>query len=205
MKRDVTIIRTGVANTASVIAAFDRLGIGARISDDAEDVRSSPLVVLPGVGAFGPAMQQLRRRRLAEPLVERIDAGRPTLAICLGLQLLCEASAESPGEFGLGVLPTEITRFDSGQRVPQVGWNAVRAHAESRYLTSGFAYFANSYRLTAAVAEWRVSCANYGGSFVAAMERGRVLACQFHPELSGEWGLSTLRRWVHDSAAEAQC
>jgi imidazole glycerol phosphate synthase glutamine amidotransferase subunit len=168
-------------------------------------VRSCPLVVLPGVGAFGPAMQQLRDRRLVEPLVERIGAGRPTLAICLGLQLLCESSAECPGERGLGILPLEITRFDSGQRVPQIGWNAVRAHAESRYLQNGCAYFANSYRLTAATADWCVSCANYGGSFVAAMERGRVLACQFHPELSGDWGRSMLRRWLHDSAAEGTC
>jgi imidazole glycerol phosphate synthase glutamine amidotransferase subunit len=175
------------------------------LSEDAADLRSADCVVLPGVGAFGPAMRRLRESGLVEPLVERIRAGRPSLAICLGLQLLCESSTESPGEGGLGIVPREVTRFESTLRVPQIGWNAVRAPTESRYLTSGYAYFANSYRLPAAPGDWLTSSADFGGPFVAAIERGRVLACQFHPELSGEWGLSVLRRWLHNDGTEGAC
>jgi imidazole glycerol phosphate synthase glutamine amidotransferase subunit len=203
MSREVLMIRTGVANTASVVAAFERLGTSVRLSESAADVRTASHVVLPGVGAFGPAMRKLRDRSLVEPLVERITGGRPTLAICLGLQLLCKSSTEMPGEDGLGIVPREVTGFDSGLRVPQIGWNAVRVPTGSRYLTNGYAYFANSYRLAAAPEDWLASSADYGGPFVAAFERGRVLACQFHPELSGEWGLSVLRRWLHDGMEDA--
>jgi imidazole glycerol-phosphate synthase subunit HisH len=205
MTREVVIVRTGVANTASVIAAFERLGATVRLSDDPSQVRSSDFVVLPGVGAFGPAMRQLRERGLAEPLIERISDNRPTLAICLGLQLLGETSEESAGEHGLGIVPVAAAAFDSRLRVPQIGWNAVNPPATSRYLTRGFAYFANSYRWTRAPESWCASYADYGGPFVTALERGRILACQFHPELSGEWGLAVLGRWIQNGGGGESC
>jgi len=205
MTRDVAIVRTGIANTASVIAAFERLGIASRLTDDPAEVRSSPRVVLPGVGAFGPAMQRLRERGLVDPLVERICEDRPTLAICLGLQLLCETSEETPGERGLAILPASVTMFSPGVSVPQIGWNAVVAPAKSRYLTPGYAYFANSYSLAKATGDWCASYADHGRLYVAALERGRVRACQFHPELSGHWGLEVLRRWVQHDEREAAC
>jgi glutamine amidotransferase len=201
----VAIVRTGIANTASVIAAFDRLGVASRVTDSLADVRSSSRVILPGVGAFGPAMRRLRERGLVDALVERIRDDRPTLAICLGMQLLCESSDENYGESGLGILPERVAAFGPGVRVPQIGWNAVDSPATSRYLTPGFAYFANSYRLALTAEGWRASYADHGGPFVAALERGRVLACQFHPELSGQWGLDVLRRWVQHVEREAGC
>jgi len=205
MTCEVAIIRTGIANTASVIAAFERLGVASRLTDDPAEVRSTPRVVLPGVGAFGPAMQRLRECRLDESLADRIRDDRPTLAICLGLQLLCESSEENPGERGLAVLPAGVTAFGSGLRVPQIGWNAVNPPPTSRYLTPGFAYFANSYRLAHTAEGWRASYSDHGGPFVAALERGRVLACQFHPELSGQWGLEVLRRWVQHDEQRVAC
>lgn len=192
----VAIIETGVANIASMLAAFRRLGASPRLDSAPETVETADYVVLPGVGSFGAGMETLREAGLIEPLVERIEAGRPTLAVCLGLQLLFEGSEESPGVDGFGIAPGEVRRFPEGVRTPQFGWNEVVARDECRFLSHGYAYFANSYRVVEAPEGWAPATSEYGGSFVAAMERGDVLACQFHPEISGRWGLDMLSRWL---------
>ena len=120
-------------------------------------------------------------------------AGRPTLAICLGLQLLAVRSEEAPGTTGLGVLATAVTRLPDSVSVPQLGWNLVRG---GELVRDGHAYFANSYRLTQAPEGWRGVWADHGGPLVAALERGPQLLCQFHPELSGGWGHELLGRWL---------
>jgi imidazole glycerol-phosphate synthase subunit HisH len=194
----VSVVSTGVANVASVLAAFRRLGAEPLEVDQAEAISSAELLVLPGVGAFAAAMQALQARGLVEPLRERIRDGRPTLAICLGLQLFAAESAESPGTAGLGIWPDRVVRLRS-QRVPQLGWNRVDAARESRYLESGYAYYANSYCLGAEPLGWTASWSDHDGKLVAAVERGSVLACQFHPELSGAWGEQLLRRWLGDA------
>jgi imidazole glycerol phosphate synthase glutamine amidotransferase subunit len=190
-----------VANTASVLAGLTRAGATPRLGADPEEVRRAERVVLPGVGAFAAAMQALGERGLVEPLRERLRQGRPTLGICLGLQILCEASEESPGVAGLGVAPGAVGRFPGGVRVPQLGWNRVVPDCPSRFLVPGFAYFANSYRLVEPPPGWIAAFTDHGGPFVAAMEKGDVLACQFHPELSGAWGLELLRSWLQGGAA----
>lgn len=193
---DVWIVRTGAANLASVCAAFMRIGANPLVTDRALHIATARRVVLPGVGAFGMAMEQLREHGLDQVLIRRINTGRPTLAVCLGVHLLCEASEESPGVKGLGVLPTTVTRFPDTVRVPQLGWNKTTATADAKLLDDGYAYFANSYRLTCAPDGWEASFSEHGGRFVAALERGSILACQFHPELSGEWGMNLIRRWL---------
>ena len=190
------MIRTGTANLASVAAAFERAGQPIRISTDPADAESASRVVLPGVGAFGPVADRLDELRLREVLAARIAAGRPTLAICLGLQLLAEASEEDPGARGLGVLPATVTAIGEGLRVPHLGWNHVAAGATCSLLEDGDAYFANSFKLDDVPAGWAGATTDHGGPFVAALERGAVLACQFHPELSGSWGEALLRRWL---------
>jgi imidazole glycerol phosphate synthase glutamine amidotransferase subunit len=192
----VLVVRTGTANTASVLAGLRRAGAAAAVAEDPEPVAAARRVVLPGVGALAPAMERLAAGGLGEVLVARIAAGRPTLAVCLGLQLLCSSSEESPGRDGLGVIPGRVTRFGAGLRVPQMGWNRVAPDAGCRLLQPGWAYFANSYRLVEPPPGWAVARADHGGPFVAALERGAVLACQFHPELSGDWGQALLRRWL---------
>ncbi|MBK7403306.1 MAG: imidazole glycerol phosphate synthase subunit HisF [Phycisphaerales bacterium] len=192
----VAIIRTGSANLASVLAAFARAGVEARVTADPHEAEHADRVVLPGVGSFGAAMHALREGALVGPLRRRLEAGRPTLAICLGLQLLAESSEESPGVAGLGVLPAKITRFAGDLRVPQLGWNRVAAGDGCRMLADGCAYYANSYRLESEPAGWACATTDYGGCFVGAVERGRVLACQFHPELSGPWGQALIERWI---------
>ncbi|MDP8224792.1 MAG: imidazole glycerol phosphate synthase subunit HisH [Candidatus Lernaella stagnicola] len=195
-KPNVLVVRTGVANLASVLAGLERVGVTAQISNDPREIESAERVLLPGVGAFGAGMLQLRADRLVEPLRRRIAGNRATLAICLGMQLLCAASEEHPGMEGLGVVREHVTRFAHNLRVPQLGWNEIEPDKKCRMLESGYVYFANSYRLTERPPGWAVAVADYGGSFVAGMERGKVLACQFHPELSSAFGLALLRRWL---------
>lgn len=201
----VVVIDTGCANLSSVAAAFRRLNVEVAVTSpaaagqdgatgrDATMVRNAARVVLPGVGAFGPAMRRLVETGMADALRERVVAGRPLLAICLGMQLLAEASDEAPGVEGLGIVPTRVRRFTGDVRVPQLGWNQVSARGV--LVRDGFAYFANAFHLPSIAAEWSPSTAVHGAPFVAAIERDALLACQFHPELSGAWGSDLIKRW----------
>ena len=193
---EIVVCRTGTANLASVFAGLTRAGGAPRMARDAADVAAASRVMLPGVGAFGASMAPLRDGGFDKALIERTKAGRPTLAICVGLQLLCRDSEETPGTAGLDVLPLTATRFPDTVRVPQLGWNRIEADKACRLLASGFAYFANSYRVTAVPDGWSGALSDHGGPFVAAVERGAVLACQFHPELSGRFGHDLLTRWI---------
>ena len=192
----MTIVPTGTANTASVVAALTRLGAAVEEAASAGDVETSPGVVLPGVGAFGSAMDRIDSLGLAAPIRERIEVNRPTLAVCVGMQLLSRHSEESPGATGLKVLEETVGRFGDGVTVPQMGWNRVEPGPGSRFVESGWAYFANSYRIDRLPEGWVGSSTDHGGEFVSALEKGDVLACQFHPELSGEWGARLLDRWL---------
>jgi len=196
MSDRVVVVRTGTANLASVVAALERAGRTVLVADEPATVVEAARLVLPGVGSFGAVAEALARGGLAAPLAERIRSGRPTLAICLGLQLLAAASEEDPGAEGLGVLDATVTALPPTVRVPQLGWNQVRAEDGCRLLEDGAAYFANSYRLEAVPPGWEGAMADHGGPFVAALERGAVLGCQFHPELSGRWGQSLIERWL---------
>ena len=199
---DVKIVTTGTANIASVRAALTRLGATVTDAGTDREVTDAAGVVLPGVGAFGAAMKRVGAQGLASALRERIDDGRPTLVVCVGMQLLCRESEESPGAEGLGILDAKVTRFGEEVRVPQLGWNQVDPASVSRFVEPGWAYFANSYRIDRVPDGWIGTTTEYGGGFVSALERGNVLACQFHPELSGPWGASLLGRWL-DTVEEA--
>lgn len=214
----VTIIATGIANTASVEAAFARLGAVVEHTKDAAIVERAQAVVLPGVGSFGAGVDMLRRLELVDVLRERIAYGRATLAVCLGLQLLCRASEESPGREGLGVIEEVVREFPAMVSVPQFGWNRICAGEGSRLIEDGYAYFANSYRIVSleerstrgegvsrplagargsgACSKWVCATTDHAGPFVSAIERGAVLGCQFHPEISGSWGQALLGRWL---------
>lgn len=192
----VTIVPTGTANVASVRAAFERLGAEVAAAESTRDIVDADRLVLPGVGAFAAAMARIDERRWRQALVERIGEGRPTLAICLGMQLLVEASEESPGAHGLGVVAGTVGAFPGTVTVPQLGWNLVEPAESAHFVTAGWAYFANSYRRIDPVPGWSVATTTHGERFISAMERGDVLACQFHPELSGPWGSALLQRWL---------
>lgn len=199
----LTVIPTGTANIASVLAAFRRFGVDPEVGRDVSVVENADHVVVPGVGCFGAAMSELDRLGIRDALQQRIDEGRPTLAICVGMQLLATNSEESIGVDGLGRIPHSVGRFPDSVRVPQLGWNQVIAGPSCRFLEDGWAYFANSFRITEVPSGWAGAVANHGGQFVAALEHGDVLACQFHPELSGSWGSGILRRWLDDTGRAA--
>lgn len=207
----VAIVRTGVANTASVVACLSRLGASCTITEDPREIDLAQAAVLPGVGSFAAACERLDELGMREVLRERISSGRSTLCVCLGMQLLADASEEAPGAPGLGVLSVTVRRFPTSVKRTQLGWNLVRPAIPVRPTTPawpepGYAYFANSYRVSDVQAlqdaGWQVAIAEHGGPFVAAARKGRVLACQFHPELSGAWGESLIGDWLRSAANE---
>lgn len=190
------IVQTGVANTASVKAAFRRAGVELVSVETPGQVEALEFLIVPGVGAFKAGMDALHRNGLVGPLRTRIEQGRPTMLVCLGMQLLCARSDESPGTEGLGIIDTRVTSFPEGVTTPQFGWNTVEPEGETRLLRDGYAYFANSYRIEHPPDGWRYALTDHGGTFVSALERGSILAVQFHPELSGAYGQSLIERWL---------
>ena len=199
VRTPVVVVDTGVANIASMLAALRRLGAEPSLTSSPETVRAAERLVLPGVGAFGAGMARLRDLGLGAPIRERIQSDEgATLCVCLGLQMLCASSEESPGVEGLGVVPATVHRFSGDVRVPQLGWNMVTPAGEGAraLIEPGHAYFANSYRIEGLPEGYAGATTDYGGEFVAAIERGGLVACQFHPELSGEWGHGLMERWL---------
>jgi imidazole glycerol-phosphate synthase subunit HisH len=195
----VCVIQTGVANTASVNAAFHRMGVDVEFVENASDVSSAEMLVLPGVGSFGAGMSFINKAGLIDPIRERVAERKPTLAICLGFQLLFNSSEESVGVDGVGAIDGSFSEFPDTVCSPQFGWNSIQTTSSCEILESGFAYFANTYRLGKIPDGWSGAQSNHGGQFVAAIESGPVLGCQFHPEISGEWGRRLLGRWVEKS------
>ncbi len=193
---EVVIVRTGSANLASVVAAFTRLGTAPHITEDPDVVLSAPAVVLPGVGAFGAAMAHLRQQGLDGAIRGRVKSNRSLLAICLGMQLLCESSEESPGVAGLGIIRAEVCRFSRSLRVPHMGWNRLLPADGNSLVLPEWMYFAHSFRLENVPGDWKVTTTEYGGTFASAVERDALLACQFHPELSGNEGRALIGRWL---------
>jgi imidazole glycerol phosphate synthase glutamine amidotransferase subunit len=198
---DVAIIRTGAANLASVIAAFNRLSVTTRIVDEPGEVSDQDAVVLPGVGAFKTGIATLRNKGWDNTINHRFENDLPTLAICLGFQLLCKSSDEDPGSQGLGLLPVSVNRFPDTVTIPQLGWNQIAGNPP---FETGFVYFANSFcatdSVTLAEAGWNVATTNHKIDFVAAVARGNWLACQFHPELSGDYGQQLLNCWLSQAS-----
>ena len=198
--KPVFYVDTGVANLASVTAAFARLGRRCAPANS-RDVDAAELLVVPGVGNYGAAVRALQQRGLFEPLRRRVQRGRPTLGICLGMQLMCSGSEEAPRAPGIGALPGALRRFPAGVRAPQMGWNRVAGNGGA--VPDGVAYFANSYALPAQpYPGWQLAKCRHGVDFVAAAQRGAVLLCQFHPELSGRYGADLLRGWLTTATRE---
>ena len=177
---NVAVCEYGAGNVRSVVAAFRRLGATAATTSTPADVAAADLAVLPGVGSAASAMAGLRERGLDRVLRERVDAGGPTLGICLGLQLALEQSEEDGGVAGLGILPGRAVRLRDG-RVPRIGWAAVEPGGEAFY-------FAHSY-----AAETPAATARSEG-VVAIAEQGSFVGVQFHPEKSAAAGARFLER-----------
>jgi imidazole glycerol phosphate synthase glutamine amidotransferase subunit len=191
----VTILDTGKANIASVSAALRRAGAVSYIANAPQGLCDAEYLVLPGVGCFGAAMRSLKQRALIDPVRKLILDGVPTLAICLGMQLLCISSEEDEGVAGLGIISGTIQSLPKSLRAPHLGWNLVEA-SQCRFVETGYAYFAHSFCLMTPSEGAVTSVTNYGDEFIASCEIGNILACQFHPELSGAWGAGLINRWL---------
>ena len=172
------------------------------ITRDREEILAADRVILPGVGAFGDAMEKLHQYGLVEIIRQVVQKGTPFLGICLGLQLLFEESEESQGVPGLGILKGKIRRIPNtpGLKIPHMGWNSLTLRPETR-LFSGlgeepYVYFVHSYYLEAADPEIVAASADYGVVIHAAVETGNVFACQFHPEKSSDTGLQILKNFI---------
>lgn len=196
----LVIIDYGVGNFRNVQKAFEVIGAAAEISESPQVAAAADAVVLPGVGAFGDAINNLRQRRLDEPVLAAARSGKPLLGICVGLQLLFDESEEMGQHTGLGVLPGKIVRFPAGLTVPHMGWNQIepeRAHPLLQHIRPGdFAYFAHSYHAVPDNAGDVAAYTQYGHAFASVVARDNVVAIQFHPEKSQQVGLQILRNFV---------
>jgi glutamine amidotransferase len=192
----VAVVDHGAGNLVSIGNALRLLGANVRIAASPEELAGADVIVMPGVGASAPAMRRLRRRGLAEPVVERVRAGAWYVGICLGMQLLFERSAED-GARMLGLLPGDVVRIPDPPRLPHIGWNRLevqRPHPVLEGLADGTpAYFVHSYAPVPADPSDVVAETEHGGRFVSLIARDRILGFQFHPERSGQDGLRMLQ------------
>ncbi len=194
----IAIVDYGVGNLFSLKSSFAAIGAEAVVASDETTLRSADKIILPGVGAFGDAAEKLAP--LAPVLKELAAAGKPLLGICLGMQLLFEKSYEYGEHPGLGLLSGEVRPISEvipkEYKIPHIGWNALKFVRKSplmRYVKEGdFVYFVHSY-YAANCDDSLIATAEYGADLTAAVGRGNVFGCQFHPEKSGEAGLSILR------------
>lgn len=204
MSTKIAVLDYGIGNLRSAEKALQKVGADARLIADPEEASAADALVLPGVGAFGRCMESLRDSGLDEVASEGIRAGKPFLGICIGMQMLYEGSEEDADVAGLGVLPGAVRRLPEGVKHPQMQWNVLQPLKPSSPLLAGlvapcWAYFVHSYAPDAS--DDVVATCDYGGSVVAAVERGRLWATQFHPEKSGANGLRLLANFVAAAAA----
>ena len=198
----ISIVDYGMGNLRSVEKGFTSQGIEVRVTEDPGDIESSSGLVLPGVGAFGDCVRNLRERSMTGPIKDFIESGRPFLGICLGFQVLFESSEEASGEEGLGIFRGKVVRFRVGEKrlkVPHMGWNRVSAPAGTRILEGipqqSWFYFVHSYHVVSDEPAADVLLSDYGGSFEAGVISGNLSAFQFHPEKSSDYGLMILRNF----------
>ena len=196
----IAVIDYGVGNLFSLCSSLSMVGAESVVTSDPDVIRRADKIILPGVGAFRDAKEKLDATGLGKVVVEEVKAGKPILGICLGMQMLFERSYEYGEYEGLGLLSGEVVPMagviPENLKIPHIGWNALRlkaTHPIFKYINEGdFVYFVHSYYATGCD-DSLLATAEYGKELTAAVARGNVTGTQFHPEKSGEVGLSILR------------
>ncbi|GAB2691304.1 imidazole glycerol phosphate synthase subunit HisH [Paenibacillus thermoaerophilus] len=205
----IAIIDYGMGNLHSVSQAVKKLGFEAVVTGDAKEIAAADGAILPGVGAFGDAMANLRQSGLDDAVRAFAAGGKPLLGICLGMQLLFDESEEHGWHRGLGLLPGRVVRFRGDYKVPHMGWNELELrqpeHPLFRGVSGGHVYFVHSYHALPEVPSDLLATTDYHQPVTAIVGRGNVSGMQFHPEKSGETGMKLLRNFLElcgPSAAE---
>ena len=198
----IAIIDYDAGNIKSVEKAMNYLGQEAVITRDRDVILASDKVILPGVGAFGDAMEKIKEYHLTNVIYDVVEQKKPFFGICLGLQLLFETSEESKGVAGLGILKGDIVRIPAkqGLKIPHMGWNTIQMKEDATLFRGiskdAYVYFVHSYYLKAKEIEDVAATTFYSTEIHAAVEHDQVFACQFHPEKSGTVGLKILENFV---------
>jgi imidazole glycerol-phosphate synthase subunit HisH len=195
----IAVVDYGIGNLRSAEKAFQHVGADARLTTSAADIEAADAVVLPGVGAFGACIDALETSGLRDVVVEAAGSGRPFVGICIGLQMLCASSEESPEHLGLATFDTKVTRIRGDVKLPQMQWNQLRSEGPSHPALAGLGdapwmYFVHSF--AAERCEATVATCDYGGPVTAVLARDAIVAAQFHPEKSGRDGLAFLANVV---------
>ncbi len=195
------IIDYGIGNLFSLESSFAKIGEQVIVTSDVDVIRAADRIILPGVGAFEDAANKLRDSEMDKLVVEQAASGKPIMGICLGMQLLFDKSLEYGEHKGLGLIHGEVTplagAISEDLKIPHMGWNKLRMVGEKdelfKYINEGdFVYFVHSFHATNCE-QAQIATSEYGINVTAAVRRGNVLGCQFHPEKSGEVGLSILK------------
>ena len=197
---NVAVVDYDAGNTLSVTRALKKVGARVDLTPNPEKVAAADAVVLPGVGAFGDCMRKLRERGMDEACLETYRTGKPFLGVCVALQVFFEASEESPGVEGLGILPGRVVKFDVGPlKVPHMGWNDLdlaRPHPVFDGLSGEAFYFVHSYYPEPEEPSDLLGVSDYGVAFCAAAGRENLVAVQFHPEKSSLAGLKLYENFL---------
>jgi glutamine amidotransferase/cyclase len=208
-KGEVTLLDYGAGNVRSVRNAIMKLGFTVKDVTTADEIMAADRLIFPGVGAYGSAMDILKQRGLVDPLREYCASGKPFMGVCLGLQLLFDGSEESGGVEGLGIIPGMVRKFDAPDLiVPHIGWNTLDVKKNSGLLKDvppgDRLYFVHSFRATPEPnnEDWILATCDYGGEFVAAVQKNEVCACQFHPEKSGARGVGIFKNFLEGNVRE---
>jgi len=196
---NVVIVDYGLGNLHSVNKAVALVGGNPVITGDKEIIASADKLILPGVGAFGDCMVNLEKAGVIPVIKEYIQADKPFLGICLGMQVLFEESEEAPGVKGLGVFPGRVVRIPTSLKIPHMGWNQLSLKTASPVLAGSegqYVYFVHSYCCKPDDRALITSACDYGTEIVASVGKGNTFGVQFHPEKSSEVGLAMLQRFV---------
>jgi len=209
MKKKITILDYNMGNLYSVKNAFLSFGVETKISSNSKEIKESGALIIPGVGAFGEAVDNLKKRDLINPIIDFYNTGKPIMGICLGLQLLFESSEEFGYNKGLGIIKGDVLKFkrttNSNQKIPHMGWNKVVNDQKENFWeksplndipNEAFMYFVHSYYVKPVDDDVVLSTTEYlGNKFCSSIKFKNVFACQFHPEKSGKDGINIFKKW----------